>query len=93
MTVHTQPTENDWAEKQLLAPSHRWIVHLLAEMVYYSESNELHDIVGPLTDAIEQIAPSLAGTVQTNLGEDNIVADQTGAELSNVLDFMKRAAR
>ncbi|WP_050524549.1 hypothetical protein [Pseudorhodobacter wandonensis] len=93
MTVHTQPTENDWAEKQPPAPSHRWIVHLLAEMVYYSESNELHDIVGPLTDAIEQIAPSLAGTAPTNRGENSIAAGQTGAEPSNVLDFMKRAAR
>ena len=93
MTVHTQPTENDWTQKQPTAQSHRWIVHLLAEMVYYSESNELHDIVGPLTDAIEQIAPSLAGTAPTNLGENSIDAGQTSAELSNVLDFMKRAAR
>jgi antibiotic biosynthesis monooxygenase (ABM) superfamily enzyme len=93
MTVHTQPTENDWTQKQPPAQSHRWIVHLLAEMVYYSESNELQDIVGPLTDAIEKIAPSLAGTVQTNLGEGNIVTGQTGAEPSNILDFIKRAAR
>jgi hypothetical protein len=41
------------------APSHRWIVHLLAEMIHYAEENELPEVVTPLITAIEQVSPAL----------------------------------
>ncbi len=43
------------------AESHRWIVHVLAEMIEYSEAYGLEDVAGPLIVAIEKISPSLDG--------------------------------
>ncbi|MGO4909633.1 hypothetical protein ACEN2J_15010 [Pseudorhodobacter sp. W20_MBD10_FR17] len=88
MTIHTQPSKEDWAKAQAPNLSHRWIVHLLAEMVHYAEEHELEDIVGPLTDAIEQVAPSLACVDQAPVGQNQIEM-----QVSNVLDFMKRRQR
>lgn len=93
MTIHTQPSTADWAKAQVPKQSHRWIVHLLAEMIHYSEAHELDDIVGPLTDAIEQIAPSLAFRDQMPGGPNISPQDQIEMQVSNVLDFKKRQAR
>jgi hypothetical protein len=93
MTIHIQPTKADWTKAQAPNLSHRWIVHLLAEMVHYSEEHQLEDIIGPLTDAIEKIAPSLARVDQAPAGPNDNSQDQIGMQVSNILDFMKRPQR
>lgn len=41
--------------------SHKWIVLLLADMVDYSETHNLHEVSASLIAAIEKISPELVG--------------------------------
>lgn len=85
MTSRTQPSGNDWTKKKPTEHSHRWIVHVLAEMVHYAEAHELEAVTSPLMIAIEEIAPMLACTADTPL-EKLVKKPST----NNVIGFHRR---
>ena len=69
--------------------THRWIVHILAEMIEYSEKNKLHDVADSLITAIEKISPSLIGV--KNTCEPLLIGDRACSEqgVENVIRFQK----
>ena len=64
---------------------HRWLSGLLADMIKYSEENQLDEVSGALIEAMEKIAPVLARRNACLKIHARPVSDLTRAELGNIV--------